>query len=109
MIKKKEIIIIAVMILISVAAVFIMRSSMGGSKILVTLDGQTYGEYSLRKNQEIEIVTDYGRNLLIIEDGKADMTEATCPDKICVDMNPISDESPGLIVCLPNKIVVELK
>ena len=37
------------------------------------------------------------------------MISATCPDKICVNMFPISEEVQGVIVCLPNEVIVELK
>ena len=46
-------------------------------------------------------------NILQIEDGKADMMSADCPDQLCVHQNSISKEN-QTIVCLPNKIVAEI-
>ena len=47
-------------------------------------------------------------NTLEIRDGCADMTDADCPDKICVNQKAVS--RPGeTIVCLPNKVVVEVE
>ena len=41
----------------------------------------------------------------MIADGKADMKDADCPDRLCVKQKAISRQNEN-IVCLPNKIVV---
>ena len=41
----------------------------------------------------------------MIEDGKADMVWADCPDKLCVNQKAISREGES-IICLPNKVVI---
>ena len=43
----------------------------------------------------------------MIKNGKADMTEANCPDLLCVHQKAISHQG-ETIVCLPNKIVVSV-
>lgn len=68
----------------------------------MTVGGNVYGEYRLDKDQTIEI---RGTNLLEIRDGKADMTDADCPDKLCVEQKAISKNGES-IVCLPNQVVV---
>lgn len=75
----------------------------------VTVDGQVYGVYSLDQEQTVEIRID-GEvgNVLWIRDGKADMTEATCPDRLCVHQAAVSKEH-ETIVCLPHRVVVEVK
>lgn len=79
-----------------------------GAQVVVTVSGETYGTYSLWKEQEIQIVIDgVTTNLLVIKDGKADMTEADCPDKLCVHQAAISKNN-EMIVCLPNEIVVQV-
>lgn len=60
------------------------------------------------REQEIPIVQDgVTTNVLTIRDGRADMTEADCPDKLCVHQKAIS-KNHEMIVCLPNKVVVEV-
>ena len=49
-----------------------------------------------------------GTNLLIIEDGKAYVKDATCPDKVCVQMGKIS-ELTQIVVCIPNKVVIVIE
>ena len=46
--------------------------------------------------------------MLVIKDGKADITEADCPDKLCVHQAPISREGEAL-VCLPHRVVVTVR
>lgn len=94
------------------AAVFVIFSVLGkkedGAYVLVTTDGEAYGTYSLEEEQEIPIIQDgVTTNVLIIENGFADMTEADCPDKLCVHQKAISKNN-ETIVCLPNKVVVQV-
>ena len=58
----------------------------------------------LQEEQTIEI---NDSNLCRIQDGEVNMTEADCPDKLCMHQGPISI-SGETIVCLPNKVVIEI-
>lgn len=107
--KKKEIVLIASMILVSLIVIIVLRFTGGGSKVVVSVNGEEWGTYDLNKNQTIEISTDFGTNVFEIKDGNVDMISATCPDKICVNTYPISEELPGVIVCLPNLVIVEIR
>lgn len=75
-----------------------------GKTVIITVDGNTYGTYSLNKNQEIKI---NDTNVLMIQDGCAYMKEATCSEQICVKHKAITKNN-ETIICLPNKLVVEL-
>ena len=75
-----------------------------GNYAVVTVDGVEYGSYRLDESQEVKI---NGTNRLTIADGEASMTYAQCPDQICVQTPPASDEH-DMIVCLPNKVIVEI-
>lgn len=41
------------------------------------------------------------------EDGQVWVTEATCPDKICIHQGKISQEG-ETIVCLPNRMIIQI-
>ncbi len=73
-----------------------------GERVQVTVDGEIYGEYSLNEDKTIKINE---TNVLRIRDGSAKMTEADCPDQICVHQRKISKDG-ETIICLPNKVVV---
>lgn len=80
-----------------------------GAIAVVTVDGEVYGEYQLDEDQVVEIKKD-GKvtNTLTIADQKADMTDADCPDLLCVHQKAISKDG-ETIVCLPNKVVITVK
>lgn len=71
----------------------------------ITVDGEEYGKYELSKNRTIKI---NDTNVCEIKDGKVTMTEADCPDKLCIHQKAISIKG-GTIVCLPNKVVLEIQ
>lgn len=49
-----------------------------------------------------------GSNLLVIRDGQAWLSEANCPDKLCVDQGRISRRGQA-IICLPNRLTVTIE
>lgn len=106
-IMKKNDILLAVVVLIIAALGLLFYTNLGkqtAGTITITVNGEVFGTYSLEKDQEISI----GKtNFLAIKDGKADMIEADCPDRICVDHKAISKNKES-IVCLPNKVIVEV-
>lgn len=107
--KKKDWYLIAGLLLI--AGILFLVMGMGrqaeGKEIRITVDGETIGVYSLSENQEIPVYGELGENLIHIEDGKAWMEEADCPDGYCMEQGKISREK-QTIVCLPHKLVVEV-
>lgn len=109
-ISKNDIIFIVILVVLvgGVAMFFSLRPQNAGAQVVVTVDGEEYGRYSLNEDTEVPIELEgVTTNLLIIKDGEADMTEADCPDKLCVHQKAIS-KNHETIVCLPNKVVVEI-
>ena len=75
---------------------------------VVTIDGKEYGRFPLDQDtREYIELSDGSYNILVIENGVADMIEASCPDKICVDHKSISKKNES-ITCLPNKVIVTI-
>ena len=107
--KKKDIILLAtILVICAVCALFMfVFDTVEGNYVELTVNGQLYGQYDLSEDQTIEIDTEYGHNVLEIKDGKAQMTEADCPDGYCMDQGSISSNK-QTIVCLPNKVVVSV-
>lgn len=81
-----------------------------GGTVVITVDGEEYGRFSLEETQTIEIQNPSGEvtNVLQIENGAAKMIEATCPDKLCIHQREIKSTA-GTIVCLPNRVVVSIE
>lgn len=79
-----------------------------GETVIVTVNGEPFGTYSLREDLTVEIPTGNdkeNRNCLVIRDGKAFVSEANCPDGICVSHKPIFRDGES-IVCLPHRVVI---
>lgn len=105
--RKKDWILILVILLVAGLA-FLLHEVIGGKGagvVTIKVDGVLEGTYQLSEDQEIPI--NGGTNILEIKDGKADMIEADCPDKLCVNQKAISLNHES-IICLPNKVVVEV-
>lgn len=110
--KKNDFILMAALIVIA-AATFLgvslySRISTKEPEAVVYLDGKEQGRYPLSEDTTVEIRQESSYNILQIRDGKADITEASCPDKVCVNHRPVNGQGESL-VCLPNKMVVEIE
>lgn len=112
--KKNDIILIAIILVITIGCLLGMRiwqknNTSGEALAVVTIDGEVYGEYPLSEDLTERIdLPDGSYNVLTVQDGYAQVTEASCPDQICVHHNHIK-YSGETIVCLPNKLVVEVQ
>lgn len=108
--KKRNDILFIVGLFVIISVVFLasllLRSE--GDTAVVTVDGKLWGEYPLRDNISVMVTNGGGSNLLIIENGKAYIENASCPDGICSAHRPISHSGES-IICLPNKVVVEIR
>ena len=89
---------------------FYSKYNQNGDFAVVTVDGKEYGRYPLCEDAEIDITdaTDQITNILSISNNTATMSEASCPDKLCMKHKAISLEK-ETIVCLPNKVVVTIE
>ena len=111
--KKNDLILIGVLLVVALTAYFCISFFQGANTkngvAVVTIDDVEYGRFPLVVDTEERIeLPDGSYNLLVIQDGKADVTEASCPDGICVNHRAISKQGQS-IVCLPNKVVVEIE
>ena len=108
--KKRDILLAGGIVLVALVMLLVMHvtGETKGDQVQITVNGEIYGTYPLDVDKEIPIQKD-GKttNLLVIKDGKADVTEADCPDKLCVHQKAISKTN-ETIVCLPNKVVVQV-
>jgi hypothetical protein len=108
MIKKADIVLfIFIVIFGGLISWWSLTGSSAGEKVLITADGRDYGIYSLAENQTIDVTIDGHTNHITIKDGTVSMTYSTCKNQVCVNTSAIS-HTKDAIVCLPNKIVVEI-
>lgn len=107
--KRKDFILIGIIL-------FIMAIGFGANymlnnneavKIEIYVDNKLYKTYSINSNEEINIETENGYNIVKIHDHGVEITEASCPDKVCIHSGFITKPSES-IVCLPNKINIKI-
>ena len=106
---KNDILLIAAVVLIAAIATvafFIFREE--GAYAVVSINGEEYGRYPLSKDTVVDISTEYGYNQLTVSEGKARITDADCPDSICVHSLPISFDF-DTISCRPHFLVVSIE
>ena len=102
--KKRDIILIASILAVAIALFLIVElTKEEGAGVVVKVDGVEVAEYSLSKSGTYPL--NGGTNILVIEDGRAYLSDANCPDKLCVHQGKIS-RTGEVITCLPNKLTV---
>ncbi|MCD8125793.1 MAG: NusG domain II-containing protein [Lachnospiraceae bacterium] len=109
-IKKADLILIGVILaaaLFTLGALALTRQT--GSFVVVRVDGTEVARYSLTEDRTETIGgVNGGTNVLVIENGTATMTDADCPDQLCVHQGSIRYDG-ETIVCLPHRVVVEIE
>ena len=109
--KKNDILVILIGLIMSVSAWFLFNKTQTepqNSLVVIYKDGSIYKTLPLFEDEVVTIEDDEGRiNVVSIKDGKADMIEANCQDKICVNTRSAQKDGHS-IVCFPNRVVVEI-
>ena len=77
-----------------------------GGWAVVRVDGEVTGRYSLSENGTYPL--NGGSNILVIEDGQAWLSDADCPDKLCVQQGRVRYTG-QVITCLPNRLTVTIE
>lgn len=109
--KKTKLVIFIIIVIFIVSAVLTLISMKPSEKNIVEVvqDGKIIYTFDLltAENQTIKIPSPDGKssNTVTISDGNICISEAECPDKICVNSGFLKSESMPL-VCLPNRLVI---
>lgn len=101
-----DIVLALALIAVGLSAFLVIKLTRGeGASVRVQVSGETIGEYSLFVDGEY--VLNGGTNTLVIKDGYAYISHASCPDRLCVKSGKIS-RAGEQITCLPNNLSVEV-
>jgi hypothetical protein len=98
-------------LLVLLAAVTILSpklipAGVAGDTLVIRTSDSVY-EINLEDERSHVIDGHMGKAILVIRDGKASLSNAPCPLKICEAMGPIS-RSGDVILCLPNRIYIRV-
>lgn len=114
-IKKMDIVIIAVLILLSFTPHLIFfKTSQKSSKnnyAIIKVDGKIHKKIDLsnvKNNEEVNLNLPNGKNTLLIKNNSIQMDSANCNDALCVKQGNISKVG-QTIICLPHKLIIEIK
>ena len=107
---RSDIILVGVLLIVSLSVLlFMFLTKEEGAIAEVYVNNEKVAEYPLSIDGVYYL--NGGTNVLVVENGEAYMREANCPDKFskngCVNTGKISYVGQK-IVCLPNKIIVEI-
>jgi len=106
LIKPFDIVIIAVLLLISLSMIILNIKSSGEKHFFLYIDDK---KIEIKNREGLIDLKDYGKNVIVeITDGKARFVESDCRDKICIKTEFI-ERCKEVAVCLPNKVALEIK
>ena len=109
--KKNDLLLIGAVLLIALLAfgAWNLRFGGEGAVAVVTSDGVEKARLPLNKDRELLVTAgERQQNLVVVEDGKVYVKEATCPDAVCVRTGRISADG-EIIVCLPHQLIVTVE
>ena len=114
-IKKMDIVIIAVLLILSFTPHLIFfKTSQKSSKnnyAIIQVDGKIHKKIDLsnvKNNEEVNLNLPNGKNTLLIKNNSIQMKSANCNDALCVKQGNISKVG-QTIICLPHKLIIEIK
>lgn len=108
-VKKLDIVVIVIVILVSLLAFGYNNTRNSGDYVIITVDGAVVRQLDLSKDCAYDVVIDSEvTNTIEIQNKNVSVIYANCPDKICNKHKSIS-KSGESIICLPNKVVVSIK
>lgn len=106
------IILAAVAALLILLSVLLLTARVDGTIAQIILDGEVIREIDLSRVSDpyTFVVNDGsgGTNRIVVEPGRICVSEANCPDGICVSQGWLSDQDVP-VVCLPHRLIIKIK
>lgn len=100
---RRDAIFIAALLLVSALLFVFLHKGEAGAGVSVQVKGEEIARYSLAESGTYSL--NGGSNILVIENGEAYLSDADCPDGLCVKQGSIKYTG-QCITCLPNKLTV---
>lgn len=109
LVTKRDALIICIVLAAGLlTAVFFKTCSHSGSEAVISVDSKTIKTIELSGHQKTYRPDEAEGAVIEISDGRVCVSDSDCPDKICVNTGWISRKGER-IVCLPKKLIVEIK
>lgn len=118
--KKKDLIIVFLLVAVAACALLVFsldrNDQVAERTMQVFLDGKLYSQTPLRTGERVTIEQpDGSKNVILMTENGFQMESSTCRDQLCVDQGQVTMENwkgrklGNQVICLPNRVVVELK
>ena len=106
--KKRADLILVVALLLLAGALYLTLNAnrQEGGVVVVRVNGVETERHSLAVDGTFSL--NGGTNILVIQDGQAWLSEADCPDLLCVKQGKIHYTG-QVITCLPNRLTVTVE
>ena len=106
--KKADLILLVAILALSILGyIFLRKTATPDAQIEITVAGQEYASYPLNKDATYNIKTNYGYNIIVVNNGQVWVSEADCPNKDCMHFGKMTKEG-QVILCLPHKLAVRI-
>lgn len=101
---------LAVITIAAVWSFWQITTARPGGKLIAEQDGEFLFSYMLNSgDKEFDVLTaDGGMNHVRVQGGRVAVTDADCPDKVCVKSGWILNSGES-IICLPHKLVLRIE
>ena len=103
--KNDILLILALLILAGGVWIFLRLTRQEGAEAIVTIDGVETARLPLDTDTVRTFETGAFSNTVVVENGCVYVSEANCPDLICVHQGAVRYDG-ETIVCLPHKLIV---
>ena len=105
--RRADLIVIASLLLLALALYLVIGATRSeGGAVVVRVDGVETERHALTDDGVYPL--NGGSNILVISEGQAWLSEANCPDLLCVKQGRIHYTGQS-IVCLPNRLTVTVE
>ena len=103
--KNDILLVLALLILAGGVWLFLRLTRQEGAEAIVTVDGVEAARLPLDTDTVRTFETGAFSNTVVVENGCVYVSEANCPDLICVHQGAVRYDG-ETIVCLPHKLIV---
>ncbi len=119
MFRKKDGVLIA-LVLLAALALFLFQQSQAGQmtgagQVRIRVDGEIYRDVPLGKAESIRILQENGcENVIRLTENGFFMEYSSCENQLCIGQGEVTNENFALrslgthVLCLPNRVDVEL-
>ncbi len=110
--KKGDLIIISLAAVVALATYLgftVLQQSADALQLVIKSEGQVVKTMPCRVgySESYQVQNQYGKNMIINQDGVVSIVSADCRNQICVQSKSISAAGQS-VICLPHRVSVEL-